>query len=399
LKILHVITESNLGGAQRNTLLTIRGLVQRGFDVHLVCGPYGPGDATALIREAALCGATVRPMPSLVRPIKPLTDLRALRELYSLMRRERYDVVHTHSTKAGMLGRVAAWLARVPVIIHTFHGVPFDTRRPSWKTKMCFATERFFCRFCHSLVSVGETLRRELVENRVAAPDRIVTVHSGVDFSLLNPSQDPSPVRRELGLPEHAPVIGFVGRLAEQKAPEVLLEAFAIVAAKLPEARLVYVGEGPLHDAVCEQAQRLGLAARVHLLGERGDVPWLLAAMDVFALPSRWEGVGRALTEAMYMKRPVLSTGVNGVPELVQDGVTGVIVKGDDPQDLARKLLIVLQDSAAARSLGQAAHERVKELMSAETMVEKTVALYRNLSGERPLETSRSKACVESAVD
>ena len=388
MKILHVITESNLGGAQRNTLLTVQGLVKHGYEVHLACGPYGPGDATALIREAVKAGVCVRPLPSLVRPIKPLKDLQAAWALLHLMRTECYDVVHTHSTKAGMLGRLTAWLVGVPVIIHTFHGVPFDTRRPTWSTRLCFLSERLLCLFCDKLASVGEVLREELIANRVASPDKIVTVRSGVDFSQLDPASDAGNVRRELGLPASAPVIGFVGRLAEQKAPEVLLHAFAKIANELPEARLLYVGEGPLHGELEAAAQRLGLADRVHLLGERHDVPQLLAVMDLFALPSRWEGVGRALTEAMYMRRPVLTTGVNGVPELVQDGVTGVFVKGDDPSDLALKAVRVLKDPALAASLGQAAHRRVKELMSAESMVQNTIAMYECLFDRKAIEAS-----------
>ena len=391
MKVLHVITESNLGGAQRNTLLSIRGLASRGCEVHLACGPYGPGDATALIREAEASGIKVWTIRSLVRRIDPRHDAAAALALARLLRREKYDVVHTHSTKAGMLGRAAAWLCRVPVIIHTFHGVPFDTRRDNWKTRLCFISERFFCLFCHKLVSVGEVLRGELIAHRVAKPGKIETIRSGVDFATLDAPADRAAVRRELGLPERARVIGFVGRLAEQKAPDVLLDAFALVRKALPDAHLVLVGEGPLHDQLAAAAARLHLSGCVHLLGERADVPRVMAALDLFALPSRWEGVGRALTEAMYMKLPVVSTGVNGVPELVQDEVTGLIIKGDDPADAAEKIVRLLTDTELARALGLAAHDRVKSLMSSETMVEAIMNLYRKLAHQDAVEPEASQ--------
>jgi len=395
MKVLHVITESNLGGAQRNTLLTMRGLVRRGCRVHLACGPHGPGDAAALIRESERLGVEVHPISSLVRRISVTKDLAAAWALARLMGREEFDVVHTHSTKAGIFGRLAAWSLGVPVVIHTFHGVPFDTRRENWKTRLCFGVERVLCRFCDSLVSVGEVLRDELLARRVAPAGKIVTIHSGVDFAELDCRGDQGLVRDALGLPAGVPVVGFVGRLAEQKAPEVLLHAFSTVRREVPGAHLVFVGEGPLREALRAEAEELGIGGCVHLLGERGDVPELLSAMTVFALPSRWEGVGRALTEAMYLGLPVVSTGVNGAAELVQDGVTGLVAKGDDPADLAEKILRLIRDEPLARRLGQAARARVVERMSAETMVDATARLYEKLLAERsPRAAGRGGTCV-----
>jgi len=383
MKILHVITESNLGGAQRNTLLTIKGLLRRGFEVHVACGPYGPGDCEALPREAAACGATVHIIRSLVRNINPVKDTAALVALAKLLVRGKYDVVHTHSTKAGMLGRLAARALGVPIVVHTFHGVPFDTRRDNWKTFMCFAAERFFSRFCDKLVSVGEVLRQELIRHKAASAEKIETIRSGVDFPELDAPLDKLTARRRLGLPDGAPVVGFVGRLAQQKAPEVLMQAFAAVKSALPDARLVYVGEGPLRSELETMAADTGLEHCVHLLGERADVPQILPAFDVFALPSRWEGIGRALTEAMYLGLPVVCTGVNGVPELVKHEVTGLIAQVDNPAEIADRILEVLTDGVKARRLGDAAHRIVRELMSADAMVDSIIELYERLSYEK----------------
>jgi len=382
MKVLHVITESNLGGAQRNTLLTVKGLIRRGFDVHVACGPHGPGDAEALPREATACGATVHRISSLVRRINPVMDAAAFAALARLLIRGRYDVVHTHSTKAGMLGRLAARALHVPMVVHTFHGVPFDTRGNGWKTRSCFAVERFFSRFCDRLVSVGGVLGEELMRRKAAPAEKIETIRSGVDFSELdNPPSKPS-ARRRLNLPDSVPVVGFVGRLAQQKAPEVLMQAFVTVKSVFADARLVLVGEGPLRSQLERMAVQTGLDGCVHILGERGDVPQILPAFDVFALPSRWEGIGRALTEAMYLKLPVVCTGVNGVPELVKHEATGLIVQVDNPAEIANGILDVLTDSVKARRLGDAAHRIVRDLMSADAMIDAIIELYERLSYE-----------------
>ncbi|NQT18594.1 MAG: glycosyltransferase family 4 protein [Planctomycetes bacterium] len=398
MKVLHVITESNLGGAQRNTLLSLQGIVRHGGEAHLACGPHGPGDETALIREAEKAGATVWKVKSLVRRPAPIRDLAALLALMRIMARHEYDIVHTHSFKAGLLGRLAAGLLGAPVVVHTFHGVPFDTRSDNWKTRLCFFLERLQCRLCDKLVSVGEVLRRELIANNVAKPEKIVTVRSGVDFSLFDDIAGDRAVREELGVPAGAPIVGFVGRLAEQKAPEVLLHAFIIVKRRAPGAHLVFIGEGPGRDHLIK-ATTPDLQHCVHLLGERHDVPRLLAAMDVFALPSRWEGVGRALTEAMYAKLPVVCTGVNGVPELVEDGVTGLISRPDDPADLAEKILALINDPARAAAIAQAGHEKVKALMASEAMVLALHELYRELvsaSSLPPGHPARGVSCVRN---
>jgi glycosyltransferase involved in cell wall biosynthesis len=392
MKVLHIITESNMGGAQGNTLLTMQGLVSNGCEVHLACGPRGPGEGGALASEAEKCGVKVTVVRSLVRPISPIRDLLAVLAIGRVIARARYDVVHTHSFKAGLIGRVAAWFLGVPRIVHTFHGVPFDTRTVNWKTRLCFFAERLACLFCHRLVTVGEVLRDELIAHNVATPEKIVTIRSGVDFSRLGPYMGEGSVRLRLGVPANVPVIGFVGRLVEQKAPEVLLRAFALVRARVPSSHLIYVGEGPLRDELVRAAGALGLDDCVHLTGERRDVPRLLAAMDVFALPSRWEGVGRALTEAMYMKKAVVCTGVNGVPELVEDGVTGLIARCDDPIDLAEKIFAVIKDPARAGALGRAAHEKVRRLMSAQSRVKATIRLYEGPFPRKPLPTMKQVA-------
>jgi len=391
LKVLHVITESNLGGAQLNTLLTVRGLVQHGYEVHLACGPEGPGESLALAREAGRSGVIVHVVNSLARPISPLRDLPAFAAIARLMAREEFDIVHTHSFKAGVIGRLAAWLMGVPRIVHTFHGVPFNTSTPCARTRLCFFIERIMCLFCHQLVSVGATLRDELIAHRVARPDKIQTIHSGVDFSMLAPYLHEKVERPFDGLPPDARAVGFVGRLSRQKAPDVLLEAFEIVKHEAPDAHLVFVGEGPMRRDLEDAASRKVLSDSVHLLGERPDVPRLLASMTLFALPSRWEGVGRALTEAMYMKLPVVATGVNGSSELVIDGSTALIARVDDPAHLAAKILALLNDPARAAKLGEAAHRKVREMMSAEAMVRDTILLYEKLTSGSLYETTQGE--------
>jgi glycosyltransferase involved in cell wall biosynthesis len=312
--------------------------------------------------------------------------------LVRLITRHHFDVVHTHSFKGGLLNRLAARLAGIPAIVHTFHGVPFDTSTNGWKTRLCFLSERLQCLLCNRLVSVGEVLRQELIDHSVARPGKIVTIRSSVDFSTLR-GVAPGGIRSEAGVPPDAPLVGFVGRLAPQKAPEVLVRAFACVKQSISNAHLMIVGEGPLRPTVENEARQLGVDDSLHLLGERQDVPRLLAAMDVFALPSRWEGVGRALTEAMYMKLPVVCTGVNGVPELVKHGLTGRLATGTSEniaQSMAENIITVLKNPRHAQQLGAAAHRQVKHVMSASTMVQDIVKLYTKLAASDNTQASIS---------
>lgn len=377
-KIAHVITESGpYGGAQRNTFLTVKGLIEDGYDAELICGPGGP-----LIQEARAAGVAVYVMADLVRPVHPVKDCRALLQLYRLFRSRRYHIVHTHSVKAGLLGRLAAWCARVPVIIHTLHGVPFRING-DFKSRFYIIYERLLGLITRCFVCVGEVLRQEISAWKIAPERKLTTIYSGIDFTSYVPRRTALETKQKLGAQTAWPIVGCVGRLSEQKAQHYLVEAVASLTDKYPQIKLLLVGAGGLRSLLEKQIQDLGLSSNVSLLGERDDIADLLNVCDVYAMSSLWEGVGRALTEAMHMGLPVVATSVDGVTELISDEKTGLLVPPENAQALAAAIDRLAADRELAKRLGSSAREKVKELMDGRQMVRAIEELYEKLS-ERP---------------
>lgn len=374
-RIAHIITQSGpYGGAQRNTLLTLRGLLRDGYEAELVCGPGG-----RLIDEARAVGAQVHVLPDLLREVNPIKDARALLQLYRLCRARQYRITHTHSTKAGFLGRLAARWAGVPAVVHTVHGVPFEIRN-DFKSKVYIGLEKLVAPFTRSLVCVGEELRQELLGWNLTDPKKLVTIYSGIDFSAYVPQREALEIKRELGLDGCYPILGSVGRLCEQKAQYYLVEAVAGLRNKFPQLRLLLVGDGELRPRLTERIRELGLSSHVLLLGERDDIAELLHTFDIYVMSSNWEGVGRALTEAMFSGLPIVATAVNGVTELVVHEQTGLLVPPHEPRALAAAIDRMASEPELARNLGSSARRKAQALMDAEKMVKDIEDLYTRLT-------------------
>lgn len=375
LRVLHVITRMIVGGAQETVLLSCALAHRERFDVEALSG-VETGSEGELHTEALRRGVHLRFEPSLVRAVDPWRDLTALVRLTRLFLRERPDVVHTHSSKAGILGRVAARIARVPLVVHTVHGWGFTLgqSRPAFETYV--ALERICARLCDILVVVAEPDRKEGLRRGIGRPEQYRTVRSGIEIApFRDATDDPAEVRASLGIPKTAFVVGSVLRLSPQKAPLDLLEAFARAFVDRADARLVLVGDGPLRAEVEARAAALGVADRVVLTGLRRDVPRLLRAFDVFALSSRWEGLPRVFPQAMAAGLPIVATRVAGAADAIVDGVTGLLVEPGDIEALSRALLAVSQDDARRRQMGAAGLSRVEEF-SAERMVRGLEAIY-----------------------
>lgn len=374
MRVAHVITESSpFGGAQRNTLVSMEGLRRQGGTPVLVCGEGGE-----LARRAREIGSEVHELADLVRTTAPLRDVRCFARLLALFLRGSFDVVHTHSTKAGLLGRLAARAAGVPIVVHTVHGFPFPLDG-SRRARLYVAVERFAARASDASICVGETLRREVAGWKLPGRVRLVTIPSGIEFTALRPRRPAAETKAALGLEGAWPIVGSVGHLRPAKAQHHLLEAVASLRDRFPRIALVLVGEGELRSALEARIEELGLGAAARLLGERDDVADLLSVFDVFAMSSAWEGVGRALTEAMLRGLPVAVTAVNGVVDLVRDGETGLAVPPGNPAALAAAIERLVADPELAARLGRAARERVERTMSAEAMVEAIGRLYDEL--------------------
>ena len=391
--IAFVITRLDVGGAQQTVLELCRGLDSKRFRPVVVTGPDA-GSGGTLVPEVLATGAEVKVLPELVSPVRPVADARAVAALRRLFRREPPALVHTHSSKAGVVGRAAARPMGVPVV-HTVHGWSFHDRMPPPARWTYQVIERALARRTDALVVVADADRRTGLALGVGRPDQYVCIRSGVDLRVAAPG-DRERARAALGLNGNRPVVGFVGRLAPQKDPHTLLRAFLRVHTDLPDAVLVMVGEGPMRHGLEQAARATGLAASVRFAGSRRDVPELLPAFDVLALPSRWEGMPRVLVEAAAAGVPVVATPVGGVTDFVEDGATGLLVPPGDPAALAGALGRLLGDEPLRAGLRARARARAAAF-SADEMVRVTERLYEQLlSGPGP---ARSDAVPGAEAD
>jgi glycosyltransferase involved in cell wall biosynthesis len=365
-------------------MLTAALLDPERYAVDVVSGPQ-TGPEGSLIGEVRQRGIPLTILPDLVREISPLHDLKALFKLARLARRNRCDIIHTHSSKAGILGRWAGWMAGVPIIVHTVHGWGHTDRQRPFVRSIYIVLEKLTQRITDRLVVVSPRNTEKGLADGIATPDKYVTIRSGIELDrFLRPSRSRAETRAELGIPPDVPVMGTVARLSLQKAPLDFVAAAAIVADAIPQAHFVFVGDGPLRDQTEAAIEEAGLTTRFHLTGLRRDVPELLTTFDVFALSSLWEGLPRVLPQAMAAGLPMVATAIDGNAEAVSDGVNGRLVPPADPLALARAVIALLRDPDAARRMGQAGLARVREF-SAAKMVDDIARLYEALLSAKGL--------------
>lgn len=321
--------------------------------VTILSAPGGP-----LLAEAEKAGFKVILLKHMRPEISPRDDPRGLQELIHLLREGDFDVVHTHSAKAGALGRFAAHRVGVPAIVHTFHGFPFHDFQFGPVRSTYIALERSLGRITDQFLAVGGAVAAQAISLRIAPAERIRTIASAIELDILPASPGNRVAARHLmGLPEDVQVVGAVGRLAPQKAPQDLVAA--IEAMGRSNVYCVWVGDGPLRQEVTRLIERRKLTNRFLLLGERHDVAALLPGFDVFALASHYEGLPCSVVEAMTCGIPVVATAVNAVPEVVVPGRTGLLVPANAPMLLGRALAYLLDHPAEGSRMSLAARTQL----------------------------------------
>ncbi len=383
-RILHIITRMTRGGAQENTLATIRGLGKKGYQPVLVTGPsWGPEGE--ILSKALREGHQVVLLPELGREIDFVKDPIAFLKLFRLIRWGHFDLVHTHMSKGGLIGRLAAWLAGAPLIVHTPHGHIFHSYFSRATERFFLFLERRLARVTDYLIALTDSELREHVDFYVGAKSQWRVIPSGVDETLFPQPSAGSilELRNKLKISAGAMVVGFVGRLEPIKGPIFLVQAIPEILKSVPKTHFILVGNGQERKMLEAKARALGVESSVTFTGDQRNISDFIAVFDVQAVPSLNEGMGRVIVEAGLMAKPVVASQVGGIPDLIIDTKTGLLVSPRDSTAIASAVVKVLEDTLLALKLGRNLKEHVLSSFTENQMVEKINGLYQEALGPR----------------
>ena len=382
MRIMHISTRLILGGSQENTVLSCEGQAEAGHDVSLVFGPiYGP-EGSLRDRATAHGGIEMVETPNLVRELAPMRDFRCYRDLKGLIAAWEPDVVHTHSSKAGILGRAAAWKLGVPCVIHTIHGLPSHPYEQAWRNRLYIASERWAARRCHKLVCVADAMRDQALAKEIGRTDQFVTIYSGMEGKKYqNPDLSSKEIREALGLSSDDFVVGTVSRLAQHKGHDDVLVALGKELRNDPAMKLLWVGDGWWRQRLEARARKMGVENQIIMVGlvPPETIASHIAAMDVLVHPSYREGLPRTVVQAMLGGKPVIAHDVDGTREVCLPDKTGYLI-GVGDHDALRNAVLELQANPEKRvAMGRAGRDLCKDQFAATKMVEHLDKLYKEV--------------------
>ena len=387
-KIVHIITRLDKGGSAETTLQVVSLLNREKYEVFLVHGltlesNMGVTEQEALARDLSLSekrGVRVFTIPSLVRRISLNNDLLAFISIYRLIKRIRPHIVHTHTSKAGVIGRLASYLAGVPIIIHTPHGHVFHSYYGCILTKMIVFVERIMSLMTDKITALTDKERDEHLEQGIASIEKYIIIHSGVMLQqIMNKDIDIETGRKKLGIPQNSNVIGSIGRLVPVKGHKYLVSAAKIVTKEFDNAVFVFVGDGYLESILERQAESLGIRENIIFAGWRSDVIDVLGLFDIFVLPSLNEGMGKVLIEGMALGKPIVASSVGGIIDLVKNGDNGILVPPRDSDALAEAILKLIRNKNLAHELGKNGKAKVYPEYDTLVMIKQIEELYESL--------------------
>lgn len=367
-----------VGGAQENTLLTIIGHLEKGHEVVLVTGP-SPGPEGELLKKRDFPDFEIVENPHLTRALCPTSDFAAYFSLTRFFKERRFDVVHTHSSKAGVIGRAAATKAQVPFVVHTVHGQAFHRYEKPWKNALYVHAERWAAKRCHKIYAVAQAMIDQCVDAGVAPPEKYMVVRSGMELEPYLEAK-PDPVRREkLGIPENALVVGTIARLFPLKGYEYFIPAAAAVAKRCPKAHFLVVGDGVLTDQIKRQVADLGIADKFSFPGlvPPSEIPDHTALMDVLVHLSLREGLPRAIVQALATGKPAVGFDLDGTPEVVLDGETGRLVEPENVDAVIDAVIGLLDNPDEAKRMGENGRRLAKKMFDWRLMADVLDKEYR----------------------
>ncbi|HUK83286.1 MAG TPA: glycosyltransferase family 4 protein [Verrucomicrobiae bacterium] len=384
MKICHVITRLIVGGAQENTVATCIGLRRLGHEVDLVIGPQ-TGPEGSLYEKARAANVPVVVLDELRRVPNPLYDVGVAGALTQMFRERRYEIVHTHSGKAGFIGRLAAKRAEAPIIVHTIHGPSFYRYQNPLGNWLFRWAEQVAAEWTTQFVSVADAMTEQYLAASVGLPSQYVTIHSGMNVGAFLDARPDEALRATLGLRDNDAVVGKVARLFRLKGHKFLFEAAPRIVAAVPNAKFMLVGDGIYRERFEREAKRLGMSERFVFAGlvPPAEIPRYMALMNVLVHLSLREGLPRALPQALACGKPVVAFDVDGAREVCIDGETGLLVRAEDATGLAAAVIRLLQDKSLATRMGARGRHLVRERFSEELMVRRIDELYQQLAQTR----------------
>ncbi|QDU32985.1 Putative teichuronic acid biosynthesis glycosyltransferase TuaC [Poriferisphaera corsica] len=392
MKIMHIITRLIQGGAQQNTVMSCRAQVAAGHQVTLVYGPiYGPEGS--LLKEAQQSGAKLIELPSMVRSIHPLKDAQCYLALKKLIKQEKPDIVHTHSSKAGIIGRAAASKVQYsqktssnpnpgPIIIHTVHGLPFHDHQPKWVHNLYVGLEQFAAKRCHHIIAITPEMVQAFVDKNIAPASKFSVVPSGVDLSRFKLAPNAKlDARKKLNIPQDAVVIANLARLDPLKGHNDLLDIYPTLKQKLGDnTYLLFIGDGFYRKELEQKIKAQNLTDKIIITGyiPHEQVAATLAAADMKVLPSYQEGQSRTLVEALLLGLPIVAYNVGGIPSIC-NAHTGRLVTAHDHDALAAAIVDTIENKEKTQKLTEAGREFVRKQYSSQAMTDALQHLYDSL--------------------
>lgn len=379
-----MITRLDKGGSAENTMLTALGNTAHGHHVSLICGVSDiPQSETE--KRARKSGVRIIRFKTLVREISPLKDLWTLFRIYRYLKMHPCDVLHTHTSKAGIIARIAGKIAGVRCIIHTPHGHIFYGYFSAAKTRFLTAVERMVTRNTAAVITLTGSERNDYLDRDIGRPDSVYPVFSGIEMQpYLEADYDRAATRRELGIPQECYLAGTVARLVKVKNQDLTISAAELLRESHPDIRYLFVGDGDLHKHLEQRIVSLGLRDRFVFTGWRNDIPRMLQAMDLYIMCSYNEGMGRAFVEAQACGLPVIGSHVGGIPEVLVDGETGYLVAPSDHEALAKSIIRWYDRRHERETIARRCREWVNPRFSVETMVHSIETLFYKYTSEQP---------------
>lgn len=377
INLLYVITKLELGGAQKQLLSLIRHLDQNRYKIFLFTG----WDGFLIPETQSLKGLTLKKSRYLVRPINPLKDLLALVEIRRFIKENNIDIVHTHSSKAGILGRLAARLAKTRVILHTVHGWSFNDYQPWFLRWFFIALERFVARFTDRIIVVSNFDKHRGLNNRIGVDGRYELIRYGIDFDEFGLRK--KNIRNEFKINSNDLVVGMIACFKPQKSPQDFVRLASLVSKTTLPLKFILVGDGVLRKKIEKLVCKFNLQKQVILTGWRKDIPEILSTLDIFVLTSLWEGLPICVLEAMASSKPVISTNTGGIEEVIAEGKSGFLASPGDLNKMAEKLVILLKDSNLRLRMGSDAKGSLDSDFNSAHMIMHSQNLYDRLMLEK----------------